>query len=237
MSPVVLYTALLMGLAGSIHCAGMCGPIVWVMPFQQYSGVKKAVGIAMYNIGRVSVYAALGVILHTFRRSFNPCWQQHMSVGIGIALLVIGMLYFLPITKNLIRTPWAGWVSRRLSDVMRRANLIWLLFAGMLNGLLPCGMVYMALAAAVIVPTPLHAALVMYAFGFGTLPMMVAITILKSRAPLARFQGVRKWTPVVMLVFGGLFVVRGANLGIPWISPKIVTAPAGETINCGYHPH
>ncbi len=237
MNAAMLITALVMGLAGSLHCAGMCGPIVWVMPFQQYHGLKRALGIALYHGGRISTYAALGILLHLFKDAFHPQWQQHFSLAAGIFLLAAGLIYFLPQAGLTIKLPWTGLVSRGLGKVMGQRHPIWLAAAGALNGLLPCGMVYMALAAAVSVPEAGQAALVMYAFGLGTAPMMVAITWFRTRVPL-RFMLLRKWAPVLLLVFGCLFVLRGANLGIPLLSPEIIEAAgAAPKMECCHKPH
>jgi sulfite exporter TauE/SafE len=237
MNAIMLGTALLMGLAGSLHCAGMCGPIVWVMPFQQYSGAKRGLGIGLYHLGRITVYALLGVVLHVFKGFFHPQWQQYFSIIAGVVLLLLGVLYFLPQSGMRLRLPWTGLVTRGLGKVMQQRRPIWLAAAGGLNGLLPCGMVYMALAAAVSAPHTPQAALMMYAFGLGTVPMMVAITILRTRTPFGLVSA-RKWAPVVMLFFGCLFVLRGANLGIPVLSPKTIVTDAQEVrMECCHRPH
>jgi sulfite exporter TauE/SafE len=237
MNAALLITALLMGLAGSLHCAGMCGPIVWVMPFQQYTGAKRFLGIGLYHFGRISVYALLGVVLHLFKGLFHPQWQQYFSIAAGVLLLLIGSVYFLPQAGIQMKLPWTGLVQKGFGKVMGQRHALWLAAAGALNGLLPCGMVYMALAAAVSVEHTWQAAAMMYAFGLGTAPMMVAITVLRTKAPL-RFVSLRKWTPVVMLLFGCLFVLRGANLGIPLLSPKVVTTQSQEVkMECCHKSH
>jgi uncharacterized protein len=236
MSPTLLVAALLMGLAGSLHCAGMCGPIIWVMPFQQYSGAKRGLGIGLYHVGRISVYALLGIILHLFKGLFNPHWQQYVSIIAGVLLLTIGLLYFLPEAGLRFKLPWTDVVTKALGSVMAQRHPAWLMAAGALNGFLPCGMVYMALAAAVSVSETWQAAAMMYAFGVGTAPMMVAISLLRSKA--LRAISFRKWTPVIMLFFGCLFVLRGANLGIPYLSPKAEVAQMQEEaprMSCCHH--
>jgi hypothetical protein len=237
MNPSLLITAFVMGLAGSLHCAGMCGPIVWVMPFQHYTGARRIFGIALYHTGRISAYALLGVLIHFFRELFHPQWQQYFSVAAGVALLAMGLLYFLPQSGVRYKLPWTNAVTRGLGKVIAQHHPAWLMAAGALNGFLPCGMVYMALAAALSVSTVPQAAAMMYAFGLGTVPMMVVITVLRAKAPL-RGLPVRKWAPVIMLLFGCLFVLRGANLGIPYVSPKAegAKAPAGApAMSCCHH--
>ena len=105
---------------------------------------------------------------------------------------------------------------------MGHPSVFSLFITGMLNGLLPCGLVYMALSATVMAPTVLNSMMLMYAFGLGTVPMMVALTVIKDRSRIMHAVHFRKFVPVVMLLFGSLFVLRGMNLGIPYISPKVM---------------
>lgn len=209
-----------MGLAGSLHCAGMCGPIIWVMPFQVLTGYKKWLGIALYHFGRISVYALMGLVLHSFSALFHPQWQQYISIVLGIVLLVVGIISFIP-GRNSFSLPWAGFVKSRLGHFIGSPSVFSLFITGTLNGLLPCGMVYMALSAAATADTALQSMALMYAFGAGTLPMLIALTVLKSKASFLRIQHVKKLVPVVMLVFGCIFVLRGMNLGIPYLSPQV----------------
>ncbi len=210
-----------MGLTGSLHCAGMCGPIIWVMPFQVLSGFKKWLGISLYHIGRISVYATMGAILHSFKSFFKPEWQQYISIAMGSILLVAGILSFFPSAKFNVKIPWTGFVRKQLGRFMGNPNPGSLLFTGMLNGLLPCGLVYMALSATIVAPSVFNAVTLMYAFGVGTMPMLIALTVIKDRTRLLNAGHFRKFVPVVMLFFGSLFVLRGMNLGIPYISPKV----------------
>lgn len=210
----------LMGLTGSLHCAGMCGPIIWVMPFQQLSGWRKWLGIGLYHIGRITVYALMGVLLFSFKSLFEPQVQQYISIILGGVLLIVGILSFFP-SRFTVKMPWTGFVQNNLSRFMAQPTIGTLFITGMLNGLLPCGLVYMALSASVVASTPLNAAILMYAFGIGTAPMLIALTIIKDRTKVLRANHFRKFVPVVMLFFGSLFVLRGMNLGIPYLSPKI----------------
>lgn len=227
--------ALMMGLAGSLHCAGMCGPIIWVMPFQAMQGYWKWLGIALYHLGRICVYALMGFVLHSFSALFHPQWQQYIAVTLGVSLLLAGIVSFMP-GRLSVRLPWSGFVAGRLGRFLGDPAPSSLLISGMLNGLLPCGLVYMALSAAVTAGTALHAMALMYAFGAGTLPMLITLTILKGRASFLRIQQVKKLVPVVMLVFGCIFVLRGMNLGIPYLSPEVHVAQQVVRSSC-CHKH
>lgn len=213
-----------MGLAGSLHCAGMCGPIMLILPFQQLKQWQRPLGLFLYHTGRISVYTLLGVLIYGSAALVDPKFQMVTSMVLGFLLLILGMLTLMPGLLPGFRLPWSGWVQQGLQRLLARRGW-WLLFPmGMLNGLLPCGMVYMALALSATAPTLGNAALGMVAFGAGTTPMLVAITLLKSKVAFLAQNRWRAYTPYLMLFFGLLFMVRGMNLGIPYLSPKIEMA-------------
>jgi sulfite exporter TauE/SafE len=214
--------AFVMGIAGSLHCAGMCGAIMCVMPFQFFNGAKKFGAILLYHFGRTSVYAAMAVTLHFFRDAFDPRMQQYISVALGFILLGAGILSFLPLYSRFqVKLPWSGFVRNNLGRFIGNPGLPSITMAGVLNGLLPCGLVYMALSATFTLPSVTGAAFFMYSFGLGTVPVLISITLLRQR--ISFFQGpqLKKLVPVVVLFFGCLFLLRGLNLGIPYLSPKV----------------
>ncbi len=214
--------ALLMGFTGSLHCAGMCGPIVWIMPFQQFSGIKKIAALGLYHLGRLSVYAGLAVILHSFRSLFDPKLQQYISIGLGISLLLVGILTFIPNHVAKFNLPWSEFVKKQLGKFIGNPSMGTMAVTGVLNGLLPCGLVYMALSTSLTAQSATQSAAMMYVFGLGTLPMLVSITLLKTKLSILRTTHVRKLVPVMVFAFGCLFVLRGMNLGVPYLSPKVV---------------
>ncbi len=224
--------AFVMGFTGSLHCAGMCGPIVWIMPFQAFNGIKKLLALGLYHAGRISVYALLALVLHSFRGLFDPKVQQYISIGLGAILLIIGILSFIPNHSAKFKLPWADMVKTKLSHIIGRPGLSTLLISGMLNGLLPCGLVYMALSASLAATSSAQAAGMMCVFGIGTLPMLVSITLLKSKLTFIRTNSVRQLVPVVVFAFGCLFILRGMNLGIPYLSPKVVVEQHGIKSCC-----
>lgn len=219
MNTVTLTMAFIMGLTGSLHCAGMCGPIIWIMPFQMIKGFKKWLAIGLYHFGRINIYALFGLTLHSFKSLFHPAWQQYISIGLGISLLATGAMTFF--SGRQFNLPWTGFIKNNIGKFMSAPGLSHLFLAGILNGLLPCGLVYMALSMTVTAGTPLMSMVLMYAFGLGTMPMLIGLTIVRSKALLGRFTNARRYVPVVMLVLGCLFVVRGMNLGVPYLSPKV----------------
>lgn len=221
-----------MGFTGSLHCAGMCGPIVWIMPFQMFSGAKKAMALALYHFGRITVYATLAAVLHSFRELFDPKMQQYVSIALGVFLLVAGLISFFPNHALRINLPWGTFVKRQLGTVIGKPGLGAITLAGMLNGMLPCGLVYMALSASVALPSVTQAVGMIYLFGIGTLPMLVGLTLLKNRIRIAPGLQFKRLIPLTVFFFGCLFVVRGMNLGIPYLSPKVAVSQTGVHSSC-----
>jgi sulfite exporter TauE/SafE len=222
MIPAYITMALLMGLAGGLHCAGMCGPIMLFMPFHHFAGWRKPIAIGLYHFCRISVYTAMAFVVYSFRNVFDPRLQQYVSTILGCALLLAGLVSFLPVNKKYqLKLPWAAWVTQRLGSFMGRPGLLSIVVSGLLNGLLPCGLVYMALSAALTLQSTVQAVVFVYVFGLGTLPVLVAITLFRSRIILRKGQMIRKFTPVIVFSFGCIFLLRGLNLGIPYLSPKV----------------
>ncbi len=213
--------AILMGLTGSLHCVGMCGPIIWIMPFQATSGFRRWLSIGLYHAGRISVYAAMGLLLHSFKVLFRPGIQQSISIILGVLLLLAGILSFVSSGRLSVRLPWSGLIKQQMGKFIGNPHPAALLFSGMLNGMLPCGLVYMALSMSVSADTPWQSAGLMYIFGAGTLPVLTAITLLKQKTAFLRSRSVRRMIPVIMFLFGCIFMLRGMNLGIPYLSPDV----------------
>src|SRR5690606_11800519 len=152
MVTTLLVTAFTLGLLGSFHCVGMCGPLALSLPVQHLQGFHKLAGILVYNIGRVITYAILGAIFGLVGMSFHYFgWQQAFSIVLGSLLIVlfISLLFRKRIFKNsLIQRTWNRHLIQRITPLFHQKNFGALLLIGMLNGLLPCGLVYMAIAGA-----------------------------------------------------------------------------------------
>lgn len=226
--------ALLLGFTGSFHCAGMCGPIVWVMPFQALGGLRKWIGMLLYHFGRISVYAMLAVLLQSFKSIFHPGVQQYISIGLGAILLIAGILSFYS-QHFRIRLPWANFVTNNLGKYISNPKIGSFFIAGTLNGMLPCGLVYIALSAANTTNTIPGAMSFMYLFGIGTMPMLMSMSLIKTRIS-GHLHWFKKMIPLTVMVFGFLFILRGMNLGIPYLSPKIAMTEHGVKACC-CHKH
>ena len=211
-----LLSGLGLGFLGSFHCVGMCGPIALTLPVQHLSGGKKMGGILLYNAGRVTAYMLLGLVFGWLGQQFYlGGWQQGLSIGLGVLLLAA--VLFGKLTPKLKM----GWVQRALGKLLARRSTGTLYAIGFLNGFLPCGLVYMAIAGAVASGSVWGGALFMGAFGAGTLPAMAAVSWFSQLLGMRGRIAVRRAMPYVMGVMAILLILRGLNLGIPYVSPEM----------------
>lgn len=225
MEPVILGSAFAMGLVGNIHCLGMCGPIAIAVPFKTSSNISRILSILLYNLGRILIYSLIGTIFGFVGKGVEIIgFQQYLSILLG-SLIILGVIVPVLFKRvNFLNTQVFSWVGHLKSAFrMRFSKKSYgsLFVMGVLNGLLPCGLVYMSAAGSLIAGSWYAGASYMAVFGLGTLPVMVLLPYF-SKYIKAPFQlKLRKLVPAFMFCFGVLFIIRGANLGIPYLSPKI----------------
>ena len=209
------------GLAGSLHCLGMCGPIALAVPVHR-SG--KLAGALLYNGGRVLTYAIMGLVLGLFSRQLVMIgWQQSASIVLGVLVLLMA---FVPSLANKLSPSSAiargtGKLKSALGYWLKKRSAIAIAVLGMLNGLLPCGLVYLALAGALVSGGAINGAAYMAAFGLGTAPALASVMLLGSAIKPAFRARMRKAVPYVIALTGLLLILRGAGLGIPYLSPQL----------------
>ncbi len=225
----MLWTAFLLGLAGSLHCAGMCGPLTLALPATGSGPVGFFAGRLAYNLGRVTTYTALGSVVGLVGHSLALAGiQRWVSMAAGSAILA-GVFF----GQRAIGGGLAGAGVRQLKNalavVLRRRSLSSLWTLGLLNGLLPCGMVYAAAAGALAAGSWGSSIAYMVLFGAGTFPVMLGIS-LSGRAIPATFRiRLQQLVPFSAAAVGLLLILRGMSLGIPYLSP---TLAAGGCVNC-----
>ncbi|MGA2658360.1 MAG: sulfite exporter TauE/SafE family protein [Verrucomicrobiota bacterium] len=213
------WTAFILGLVGSAHCAGMCGPLALAMPGAGTSGPGFWAGRLGYNLGRILTYGALGVVFGLAGRSlFLAGLQRWLSIGLGAALLA-GLLASRRLALWRPLTALVERLKSKMSVLLRRRSFASLVVLGLLNGLLPCGLVYAACAGAAATAGILAGAQYMAAFGAGTAPMMLAIGLCGRLVPLPLRLKLRKAIPISVFLLATLLVLRGLSLGIPYLSP------------------
>ncbi len=220
----ILYTALGLGLLTGFHCIGMCGPIAIALPLNRKSWGTRIFSALWYNIGRTVTYAGLGVIFGILGASFSLAgFQKWVSIIMGV--FMIASVIFPKINQMLYKgtgnSKFMNSIKKQLSKYFQQASYKSLFITGLLNGLLPCGMVYMALAGAVGVGNLQGAVLFMILFGLGTIPMMFLLSMIGNFATIKLKHAINKIIPYVVVIVGALFILRGLNLGIKYISPPV----------------
>ncbi len=219
----IFISALVLGLMGSFHCAGMCGPIAIALPLHGNTVSQKIFGGTLYNLGRTITYGFMGAIFGLLGQGLQLIgFQQKVSVIMG-ALMIISVL-FPKLFKNQysMNKSWSsvvGKLKKTIGQMFSIRSFQSLFFIGMLNGLLPCGLVYMAIAGAIGTGGVAGGSLYMILFGLGTIPMLLAISLAGNVLSLAIRNKINKLIPVLVVVVGILFVLRGLSLGIPYLSP------------------
>ena len=216
-----LWTALLLGLIGSLHCADMCGPLALALPHAGGSPLAFGVGRMAYNLGRITAYGLLGLAFGMLGQTVAMAgFQRWASLVSGAAIL----LAIVPGSSRSLGGPlfqWVAFLKSSLSSLLRRRTMSTLYLLGVLNGFLPCGLVYVACAGAVALGSALAGVTYMLAFGLGTVPLMLGIGLAGRNVQLAirfRFQ---KLIPLCLALVGMLLLLRGLSLGIPYLSPNL----------------
>lgn len=217
------WSAFLLGLAGSLHCAVMCGPLVVALAKARPSASRRLAPGAVYHSARVATYALLGLALG-FAGQLVALggFQRALSVGLGIVLIAA---LFAPARLPLTGLVWQGITRLKggLGRAARQDTLAWQAGLGALNGLLPCGLVYAAAAGAAATGGALAGAAYMALFGLGTWPLMLWVSYAGERLPLPSGLRSTHVTRGAMLLLAALLILRGLELGIPYLSPP----PAG----------
>jgi sulfite exporter TauE/SafE len=220
-------SAILLGLVGSLHCAGMCGPLAIALPLQtaarqpgkMSSNAAFLLGRFAYNGGRIITYCFLGVIFGLAGKTFLMAGvQRWLSIALGTTLLAglfasRRLALWQPVTA-LVET-----LKHRMAYLLRQRSLTSLGTLGLLNGFLPCGLVYVAAAGATATGGIFSGAQYMALFGLGTVPMMLTISLSGKLVPFAWRLKLQRAIPISVFLLATLLILRGMELGIPYVSP------------------
>jgi uncharacterized protein len=219
-----LWTALLVGLVGSAHCAGMCGPIALALPLRSENWFTRVGGGLIYNLGRILTYMMLGAIFGLLGKGLHMAgFQLWTSVVIGIlmiAMVVVPLIFKKMPSLNNVFESYSARLLTGFRSMFRKGTTGSLFGIGLLNGILPCGLVYVAVAGAINTGDVVSAMAYMALFGAGTIPVMLAVSIAGTMISLKLRIFVNKLSPYVIVLLGVLFILRGMSLGIPYVSPK-----------------
>jgi hypothetical protein len=235
---MIYFGAILMGMLGSLHCVGMCGPIALALPYGSNSASAKLTGISLYNLGRIFTYSLIGILFGALGKGFVMAGlQQFLSVTVGSVIL---LLILMPAKyKNSwsffkFFVQWANKIKMVFSKNLQSHRKSSLFAIGVLNGMLPCGLVYLAMAGAVATGSVAGGAAFMAGFGLGTVPLMLTVSLTKDLFSVNIRKHLHKAVPYFVSAMAILLVLRGLNLGIPYVSPKL---NENKTLNCCVDKH
>jgi uncharacterized protein len=224
-----------LGAVSSLHCVGMCGPLALALPVHHLSKVQQLVSLFLYQLGRIITYSSLGLVFGLAgRKIYLAGFQQWFSIIMGITVLVLVILYSVyknPLQPALFKKMFSAVQSYMMKAFRSKKNSAGFLLLGMANGLLPCAMVYVAIAGALTSTQVSYSVLFMAMFGAGTLPAMMIIGYFGRMISLPVRNMFKKSIPVFMTIMAIVLILRGMNLGIPFISPML-HGPVGEAIIC-----
>lgn len=220
----MLFSALILGLLGSFHCIGMCGPIAFVLPLNRENNFKKGIQVSLYHLGRLLTYSFIGLIFGLVGKGlFLMGFQQRISILVGVLMIVIVLIPGRIFNKYNFSRPlysFVGKVKSSLGKLLKNKSNKALFTIGILNGFLPCGLVYMALVGSIATSNATIGALYMFLFGLGTIPLMTVAVYLGNILSISVRNKIQKVIPVFVVMIGILFILRGMGLGIPYISPS-----------------
>lgn len=231
----MFYTALLLGLLGSFHCLGMCGPIAFMLPLNRSNQVIQFFQLLTYHSGRLVTYTLFGVVFGILGRGFELfTFQQHLSIFTG-GLMILFVLFphllkYIKIPKSVHKIIFK--IKSDLGKELKEKKKSTFFMIGFLNGFLPCGLVYMAILGAITTHSMFFGGIYMFLFGLGTIPLMSSITYLGKFTNIRFYKYFKKVIPFLLIFIGVLFVLRGLGLNIPYVSPSAVVSSLLEGTVC-----
>jgi sulfite exporter TauE/SafE len=217
----IVISGFVLGLMGSFHCVGMCGPIALSLLLRGDNFCQKSTGGLLYNIGRTLTYGIMGAFFGLIGQGFHFLgFQQFISILMGSFMIVSVLLPYvfknrMPGSMEFLTAP----VRRSIQRLFSARSFGGLFLIGLLNGLLPCGLVYLAIAGAIGTGSFYTSIAFMVLFGLGTLPMMLLVSWLGNLFTVSIRNKMNKVVPYIVILIGAIFILRGLGLGIPFLSP------------------
>ena len=219
-----LVAGLAFGAFGSVHCVGMCGPLALSLPGKHQPRWQFWAERGLYNLGRAVTYSLLGVLVGAAGQVVSLAGaQQGLSVGIGVIMILAATVPWVSRqVQRFEQTPSAflGRVMKPIGTLYRTGGPTAMLIVGLLNGLLPCGFVYAALATAVTTGSVAQSTVFMAGFGLGTGPAMLGVSLLGRVASTQLRTRLQRLVPIGLALVGLLLILRGLGLG-SMLSPAL----------------
>jgi sulfite exporter TauE/SafE len=232
----MLYSAIILGLVSSLHCIGMCGPIAMMLPVDRDNPAKRAIQILLYHTGRITAYGSLGLVFGILGKGFYLAgMQQHLSIIAGVVIITIALVPEKIFARYNFSKPVYKVISNiktSLGSQFRKRGAKALFITGLLNGYLPCGLVYAALFGAIAMQSETLGTAYMMLYGVGTIPLMSAVVYVSGFLKNSARSTVAKIVPYAAIVIGILFIVRGLGLSISYVSPGTMNLYITEQPHC-----
>lgn len=230
------WTALALGLLGSFHCAGMCGPLLLALPLGGPSRWVQVSQGLLYHTGKSLAYGLMGLAAGILGAGVALAgYQQILSMVVG-GLMLAAVALPKRWTSFLFSTPVGGrfytWFGRVFQSVVHSKSALAFGTLGFINGFLPCGLVYMALGASMVTGHAWRSAVFMFIFGAGTMPMLFGIFLARNLLTVSWKQRLMKVVPYGLALVSVLLILRGLSLGIPYVSPKAPPAAVSAEHDC-----
>lgn len=237
----MLYSALILGLVSSLHCIGMCGPIAMMLPVDRNNPAKRTIQILLYHSGRLTAYASLGLVFGIVGKGlYLAGMQQWLSILAGVIMIIIAMVPERIFAKYNFSKPVYKVISKVKSSLggqFKKRSSKALFMTGLLNGYLPCALVYSALFGAIAMQSEVYGVLYMVLYGMGTIPLMSAVVYGAGFMRNGLRNTFARVVPYAAVFIGMLFIVRGMGLGIPFLSPGDISLFVQAGPDCGVVNH
>ena len=218
-----IWGGFLIGFLGGFHCVGMCGPIALALPIGKSSNLSLVISRILYNLGRIVTYSLFGAVFGLFGKGIAIAGlQRYASISLGVVILGYYLLPNRLKGKLSLTKPYqvtTNFVKRSFSRLTQTGSSTSLFVFGIINGFLPCGFVYVALAGAITMGDFVSGAMFMALFGIGTTPIMLATSLVGKFISSGLKSKMNKLIPVFAILLAIIFILRGLNLGIPFLSP------------------
>jgi len=207
-----------------------------MLPVERNNPAKKTIQIITYHLGRLTAYGSIGLLFGLLGKGFFLAGiQQQLSIFIGVAMILVILIPEKTLAQYNFSKPVYRLISKmkqKLGSHFKNKSFKSLFIIGLLNGFLPCGMVYVALFGAIAMQSAGFGVLYMILFGLGTVPLMSSVVYMNSFITIPIRNKIQKIIPFVGVAIGVLFILRGLGLGIPYVSPSNMSLFVQEKANC-----
>lgn len=210
-----LWTGFTLGLLGSFHCIGMCGPIALAIPGEDKSAGAMFLRGTLYNSGRILTYAFIGFVFGFLGMGATIAgYQSVLSIVLGFLIILFSLFPHikLPAKSKAWYSAFTSKLTKHISSLYKSKSMFSSFSIGLLNGFLPCGFVVTALAAALITSSSIHSAAYMALFGLGTLPVMLMLNMAPGFVSPKLRSKLRPFSTYFAIIIGLILIWRGYSM-------------------------